>query len=123
MRQTTLGYLLKHFTSAKDKTELESTFKKLDTNGDGFLSKDELRDGYKEMFGADFNQKDLEELIEVADINSDGKLSYQEWVTAAMNREQFMTGKQLEEIFSELDEDGNQRISIGELSALLGSSN
>jgi calcium-dependent protein kinase len=87
MRQTTLGYLLKHFTSAKDKTELESTFKKLDTNGDGFLSKDELRDGYKEMFGADFNQKDLEELIEVADINSDGKLSYQEWVTAAMNRE------------------------------------
>ena len=55
MRQSMLGYLLKHFTSAKDKNELENVFKTLDKNGDGFLSKEELREGYKELFGADFN--------------------------------------------------------------------
>jgi len=82
-----LGYLLKHFTSAKDKAELENVFKTLDKNGDGFLSREELREGYKELFGADFNQKEIEELMDITDTNGDGRLSYQEWVAAAVNRE------------------------------------
>lgn len=99
--------MIKHFTSSRDKTNLEETFKKLDANGDGFLTKEELRIGYKEMFGADFNQKEIDELFEGADANADGKLSYQEWVNAAINRDQFLGAKQLEAIFASLDQDGN----------------
>ena len=60
--------------------------------------------------------------MDITDTNGDGRLSYQEWVAAFVNREHFLTGKQLEGIFAELDQDGNKQISIGELSALLGSS-
>jgi Ca2+-binding EF-hand superfamily protein len=39
----------------------------MDTSGDGVLSKEELVHGYQKFYGADFNEKEVEALFEMAD--------------------------------------------------------
>lgn len=39
----------------------------MDTSGDGVLSREELLHGYRKYYGADFNEKEVEALIEMAD--------------------------------------------------------
>jgi len=39
----------------------------LDTSGDGTLSKDELLEGYRKYFGNDFNEGEVEALVQMAD--------------------------------------------------------
>jgi calcium-dependent protein kinase len=81
-----------------------------------------LLDGYRLLYGADFNVKEVDALIEMADTNGDGKLSYSEWMMTALNRDKFLSSEKLEGIFSELDADGNNMISLDELNVILGAS-
>jgi calcium-dependent protein kinase len=89
VHQSCLGYLVKHFTLNQETMELEKVFRQLDTSGDGFLSRDELLIGYRNLYGADFNAKEVDALFEMADSNGDGKLSYNEWMMTAVKSEIF----------------------------------
>ena len=121
VKQACLGFLVKHFTSANETLELEKVFKLLDQSGDGMLSREELLEGYKRIYGADFNEKEVDALMEMADSNGDGLLSYSEWMMTAVNRDNFMSVEKLEGIFSQLDTDGNNHLSMDELVVLMGS--
>jgi len=51
----------------------------------------------------------------MADQSGDGLLNYSEFMLTCVNREKFMTMERLEAIFSELDVDGNNLVSLEEL--------
>ena len=53
--------------TANDVTELERVFSELNKSGDGVLSKKELLDGYRKYYGADFNEAEVEALLNMAD--------------------------------------------------------
>ena len=55
--------------------EMKQAFKVFDRNGDGFVSAAELKLTMK-SFGADLNEYEVNEIIEAADFNHDGKLDY-----------------------------------------------
>ena len=122
MKQSCLGYLVQHFTSVNETIELERVFKQLDSSGDGLLSRDELLEGYRLLYGSDFNEQEVDALMEMADANGDGKLSYSEWMMTAVSRDKFLSAEKLEGVFSELDADGDKMISLAELTILLGAS-
>ena len=105
-----------------DTAELEQVFTALDTSGDGTLSKEELLEGYRKYYGNDFNEQEVEALIQMADMSEDGLISYSEFMMTCVNREKFLTMERLEAVFNELDVDKNQRISLDELNQFLGSS-
>lgn len=105
-----------------DTAELEQVFTALDTSGDGTLSKEELLEGYRKYYGNDFNEQEVEALIQMADMSEDGLISYSEFMMTCVNREKFLTMERLEAVFNELDVDKNQRISLNELNQFLGSS-
>lgn len=56
IKQVCLGYMASHLRSLEDQIELEKTFQMMDRNGDGFLSEQELLEGYKEVYGNDFDE-------------------------------------------------------------------
>ena len=55
-KQAALGYPIQHFLNMNDAVELQQVFADLDTSGDGTLSREELIQGYRKHFGADFDE-------------------------------------------------------------------
>ena len=67
---------------AKENQMISKAFQKFDANGDGFLSKDELKQYYLQEIDADRStiDKELSQLIDECDVDGDGKISYSEFV-------------------------------------------
>jgi calmodulin len=63
--------------------QLRGTFEILDRDGDGFLSREELRDTMM-MLGDEASDEDLDKMLEEADKDGDGKVSYKEFVEMIM---------------------------------------
>ena len=81
-----------------------------------------MLEGYKRFYGSDFNVKEVEALIQMADSGGDGVINYSEFMLTAVNREKFLTIERLEALFNEMDIDGNNAVSLEELKYFLGQS-
>lgn len=91
----------------------------MDKNGDGKLSKEELKNGYAEVFG-EVSDEELEQVIKVADTDQSGYVDYTEFVAATMNTQTLLSKEKLEMCFKMFDQDGSGKISADELKEILG---
>lgn len=64
------------------KEKLLESFRMLDKDDDGKISKEEIK---KVLNNEDFNEKDLTELISKFDLDNDGLIDYDEFVTNMSN--------------------------------------
>merc|ERR1711994_1124026 len=64
----------------RNRSEIESAFKRFDTNKDGAISYDELRAGLS-CSGINFNEMEVETCFAVADRDCDGEVSLSEFVS------------------------------------------
>ena len=71
----------------------------MDTDGSGYLSKEELIEGYRAIYGDNFNESEIDALMNMADENDDGVISYSEWLMTAMDRQKILTHGKLEAAF------------------------
>lgn len=83
------------------------------------LQKEELLHGYQKYYGADFNQKEVEALMEMADQNGDGTINFSEFIMTAVDRNKFMNLEKMEAMFSEIDTDHSGTLSYLELETVL----
>ena len=111
--------MIQHFMSKKESQDLENAFLLLDTDGSGTLSKEELIEGYKKIYGINYNEQEIDALINMADENDDGVISYSEWLMTAMNRNKILTNDKLEAAFSGFDADHSNTVSLAEISSFL----
>ena len=59
-------------------------FLKFDANNDGFLTLEELKDGYADIAQIlNVDEPDVEEMLRGADLDGDGKIDYTEFIAAA----------------------------------------
>jgi len=68
--------------SAEQIEELKAAFSAMDSNGDGFVTKDELKTMLSSL-GEPVEDSVINEMINVADTNGDGKVDFNEFVAAA----------------------------------------
>lgn len=61
------------------------------------------------------DQIDWNEFFESVDINKDGEVDYQEFLTAALNRQKALTEQNVDSIFNIFDINGDGQIDIKEL--------
>ena len=68
--------------SEDQSAELKKAFDVMDANKDGVVTKDELRTLLKGL-GEDVTDEVVDEMINIADENGDGKVQFDEFVKAA----------------------------------------
>ena len=90
----------------------------LDRNGDGRISRDELLEIYKEVFGIDSNEH-VTNIMENVDTDKNGFIDYSEFVQATLDSEILFSRKNLETAFQTFDIDGSGSISAKELREML----
>merc|ERR1712126_786122 len=80
----------------------KKAFDKMDLNGDGMLTLDEL-------------QKFLTKMFYAADVNKNGEIDWEEYIQIHSVFGSGLKKKQLEARFNYLDLDGNKKITLSEL--------
>ena len=105
--------------SKAEREELARVFKKLDLNGDGRLSKDEIKDGYAKHFGRLISDKEVDFMFNAVDTDQSGYIDYTEFVVAAMNEKLLLSNERLMAAFKMFDKDGSGSITPDEIKKVL----
>ena len=108
--------------------QLRKIYQQLDTNQDGVLQLSELEAGmdlFKTWFRNNQGKEpDWQKLVECIDMNNDGQVEWDEFMTAATNRYRLiMDEENLRTAFDILDKDGNGQITLEELQECFQMSN
>jgi calcium-dependent protein kinase len=78
-KKTTLTFLASRIP--EDQIEnLRKAFIKIDKNGDGVLSKQELTEGVSEVPGCNIKEEDWDLVIQLMDTNNNGNIDYTEFI-------------------------------------------
>jgi len=118
LQQATITYLVSQLAQKEDLIELQKAFKALDKNSDGKLSRDELVDGYRQIFG-DMAEEEVDKILARVDANGSGEIDYSEWIVATINKEKLLSIDKLKAAFSLFDKDGSGSISSEEVKEIL----
>jgi calmodulin len=60
--------------------ELREAFRCIDLDGSGYISKEELKDMVQKIIGAEISEKEIDEMMDEADIDGDNLISFDEFV-------------------------------------------
>ncbi|KAM4612358.1 calcium-binding protein 2-like [Polymixia lowei] len=60
--------------------ELQSAFIQFDTDGDGKINQEEMKEAVKTLLGEKLKKGELEEILKELDINDDGSIDFEEFV-------------------------------------------
>ncbi|CAD8113683.1 unnamed protein product [Paramecium sonneborni] len=121
LRAAIIQFISVQLVKKEESEKLFITFKTLDQNGDGVLSKDELLKG---MLSADIDHLKAETmangLMQKLDVNESGKVDFTEFISAALLQQQKITINNVKLAFRMFDIDGNGVISKQELESIFG---
>jgi Ca2+-binding EF-hand superfamily protein len=91
----------------------------MDINGDGKLSKQEIQQGYKDIYGAILSEEEVNALFLRVDIDKSNEIDYSEFVIATMNEKEVLSSNKLHTAFKMFDKDGGGTISPDEIKQIL----
>jgi len=115
IKQATIAFIASQLLSKKEKDSLSSVFKAFDENGDGMLSKEEIKNGYEKVFGYSINEEQINKMFKAVDLDGSGYLDYSEFVVATMNEKNLFSEKKLKAAFKMFDKDNSGAISRDEV--------
>lgn len=118
LQQATLQYIASNLTASHQIEELRKAFVKIDKNGDGHLSPQELKLGYENI--ALSSSVGLNEILKNCDSDMNGMIDYNEFITATINWQKQLSQQILESAFKAYDKDKNGTISVNEIKMFLG---
>jgi len=120
LQQATYAFIASHLASKEEKQHLLETFKALDTNGDGTLSREEILEGYKKTMDEEEAEIEVNRIMAMVDLDKSGEIDYSEFIAATLDRKEMMSKDKLEEAFNMFDKDGSGTITADELKEVLG---
>ncbi|KAK1311737.1 Calcium-dependent protein kinase 13 [Acorus calamus] len=100
--------------STEEVEDIKETFKTLDTDNDGAVSHDDLKNGLKKL-GSKLSEVEVQTLIEAVDANAKGTLDYGEFVAVSLHLKRMANDEHLRRAFSYFDKDDNGFIEPQEL--------
>ncbi len=115
LKETTIAYLVHNYPDLDEVNDACKLFDKLDVNGNGKITKDELFIGLSLFIEDDNLKKDADEIFLNLDTDNNNYISYEEFIRAAIDKEIFLKEDILKFAFQYFDKDNNGNISIEEL--------
>ena len=95
----------------KETKQIRKTFLAMDKDGDGKISKNELIDQYKQSFGENEAENEVEKIMEQVDSDKSGFIDYTEFLKANIDISRLFSEKNLKSAFMLFDDDGSGKIS------------
>jgi len=118
-----LNFILGLKTSSRELEDLNKMFLKLDTDKNGTLERDELKDQLHELIGTfdlDHEETDWDEFFDTIDTNKDGVIRHKEFIVAAFDRRKVINGANLNMAFNIIDENGDGMLTMDEIKKAFG---
>ena len=120
LQRATLAFIVSQVMSSDELGGLKETFRLIDKDGDGMLSREEIKEAMETHTG--FNEHNIDALISKVDLDNNGQVNYSEFLAATINWENEMSRERLEQAFRAFDADHSGKISVDELQAAFGGS-
>jgi len=120
LQQATFTFIASQLASKEEKQQLMETFKTLDKNGDGTLSRQEILDGYRQIMDEEDAEAEVNRIMAMVDIDKSGEIDYTEFIAATLDKKKMVSKERLEQAFNMFDKDGNGSITADELKEVLG---
>ena len=123
LQQTTLIYLVNSNSNANTVKKASSLYIKLDQDNNGIIDKKEFINGLKILFNEKMEKVDedyLEDCFNKIDTNNSGKIEYEEFITAAINKKEFLTITLMKQAFEHFDIDKNGKITVENIAKIFG---
>ncbi|KAK3040003.1 hypothetical protein RJ639_027193 [Escallonia herrerae] len=109
------------FSFRKNTAELKSVFATFDKNGDGYITKQELKESLRNI-GAATTEQEVEDMVERVDANGDGLIDFDEFSELFEGVASQEEGEgDMREAFGVFDGDGDGLITVEELGLVLDS--
>ena len=119
LKQATYAFIASQLLSKQEKEQIDKIFRAMDTNGDGKLQKDEIKNGYAEFFGRNLSDEEIDEMFAKVDTDNSGEIEYSEFVVATLNEKSILSNNKLQTAFKMFDKDGGGSISSDEIKQIL----
>ena len=120
LHQASVAFIVHHMSNSKIVEELTQIFKELDESGEGLLTINELKKGYKKFFTDDISDKEFDEIMKNIDQDKSGQISIEEFLRATINYENLISENNLKYAFDYFDKDHSGFLSKDEIKEVLG---
>ena len=120
LMKASLNFIAKHVMSSEEISDLRKIFEKIDANGDGILSPEEIKDAL--MYCPSEIALSVDLIVQKLQVNEGEGIKYSDFLIAAIDWTEELSKERLKKAFVEFDKDGNGSISVEELRKTLGGS-
>jgi len=121
LKKTVSGFIAFRL-SEEDVKDLNQIFQSIDKNGDGSLSIEELKNGLeliKKTKNLDITTDELEKIFEAIDLDNNGVINYNEFITATFDRKKAFSKENIYQAFKMFDVDKSGKISLKEIEKII----
>lgn len=119
LTQIAWAFIVHNAPEIQEIKDIQKVFKKLDVNGDGRITKDELGFALGQIFSIADNEDLVDEIFRNVDNDNNGFIEYEEYIRASIDKEALLTDEALYYTFKFFDKDGSGKISISEIGMAL----
>lgn len=120
LHKATLTFITSQLTTKQERDDMIEIFKKLDTDKNGTISREELIRCFQTLHGdSEDLDAEVEKIMHQVDINRSGEIDYNEFIMANLNRRKLLSQSRLEATFQTFDTDNSGTITAEELRNIL----
>lgn len=121
LQQSIIAFLIRHAINQEKIVHLRKVFERLDTNGDGLLSYEEIKAAFSEYYeDKEEAAREIREIFNKLDQDKSNTIEYEEFLRASINLNTLLTDENLKLAFNSYDTERRGYISTSNFEVALG---
>ncbi|CDW74871.1 protein kinase domain containing protein [Stylonychia lemnae] len=119
LQQAALTFIVTQLLGKSEIDPFRKVFNKLDRNGSGMVTREELLQMFKKYLGKDISDMELDRILAQVDADLSGEITFSEFLVACINPKEILTTDRLQAAFNTFDIDQSGFISMDEIKKAL----